>query len=158
MEHPNDRYLFDAIVKDVRPELDTQDTRLDLAARDPRIREYANQAVHGYGFYYSGKDADNIMHDYGLAPWDIDAAILRSLTQLGTADQETLLAIANASHDPYVIRTLQWLVRYGSREMEAADDYREELKGYVADTYELPHTIGGMIIGECEYRIREEGR
>jgi hypothetical protein len=150
MAHPDDTYMFNAIVAPLRPDFDTRQNNLELSARDPRVRAMSMYMLQ-YG-YYDSMQAEDVMHEYGLAPWDIDAAIPLSLH---TEDEKTALTIAKAAEDEYVRGIIYWLVVNDIDNELLMQDYYDELEKYVVDMYGLEPELSDKVFNLCENNIRE---
>lgn len=150
MEYPDDTYMFNAIVEPLRPDFDTRQNNLELSARDPRVRAMSMYMLQ-YG-YYDSMQAEDVMHEYGLAPWDIDHAIPLSLH---TEDDVTALAIAKAAEDDYVRSVIFWLVKNNIDNEMLVQDYYDELEKYVVATYGLEPEVSDKVFNLCENNIRE---
>lgn len=154
-EHPDDRHLFDAIMEGVREELDTPGVRLELAANDAHVQAYAALALLNREYHCDALRAEGLMRQYGLAPWHIESAVLRA-AQMLCSDQETTEAIDNALADAHLQRTLQWLKTNRLTDVVVAQDYYDDLKNYLTETYVLPPAISALILGHCRYGLHEE--
>lgn len=146
---------FEAMVTDLRSELDTRLVRLKLAANDDLVQGYAREALRDDNFYYDGMQAMEAMSKYNLVVSDTEDAILTALYQ-GVANGVTAMKMESAYTDPELKRQVGWIAVHGNEDITTAKNLREDLKSYVRETYHLPKAICRMLVSRLEYEMREE--